>query len=88
MRKYTHPSEILIEEFIKPYGLTQRKLCELLNVDLKTIREIYNKKIGIFPTMALKLSNLFGTTPEFLLNAQNAYDLYIACEKSKEEIEK
>ncbi len=38
--------------------------------------------------MAHKLANLFGTTPEFWLNAQSSYDLYIAYEKSKDEIDK
>ena len=46
-RPYTHPSEILLEEFVKPYGLTQKQLCEKLGVGIKTISEIYNKKRGI-----------------------------------------
>ncbi len=87
IRPYTHPGEILLEEFVKPYGLTQKKLCELLNVGIKTISEIYNKKRGISPVMALKLANLFGTTPEFWMNAQSAYDLYIAYTKEKSSID-
>lgn len=87
-RPYTHPGEILLEEFVKPYGLTQKRLCEFLNVGIKTISEIYNKKRSITPVMALKLSNLFGTTPEFWLNAQSAYDLYVAYEAKKDEIDK
>ena len=87
MRPYTHPGEILLEEFVKPYGLTQKKLCELLGVGIKTISEIYNKKRGISPVMALKLSKLFGTTPEFWMNAQSAYDLYIAYSKEKSSID-
>lgn len=87
IRPYTHPGEILLEEFVKPYGLTQKKLCELLNVGIKTISEIYNKKRGISPVMALKLANLFGTTPEFWMNAQSAYDLYIAYSKEKSSID-
>ncbi len=46
-RPYTHPSEILLEEFVKPYGLTQKQLCEHLGVGIKTISELYNKKRGI-----------------------------------------
>lgn len=88
IRQSTHPGEILLEEFVKPYGLTQKKLCELLGVGIKTISEIYNKKRGISPLMALKLANLFGTTPDFWLNAQNAYDLYQTYEKKKSEIDK
>ena len=87
-RSYTHPGEILLEEFVKPYNLTQKKLCELLGVGIKTISELYNKKRGISPVMAHKLANLFGTTPEFWMNAQCYYDLYIAYEKEKESIDK
>ena len=86
-RPYTHPGEILLEEFVKPYGLTQKRLCELINVGIKTISEIYNKKRGISPVMALKLANLFGTTPEFWTSAQSAYDLYVAYSKEKESID-
>lgn len=87
-RPYTHPGEILLEEFVKPYRLTQKQLCERLDVGIKTISEIYNKKRGISPVMALKLANLFGTTPEFWLNAQCYYDLYVTYEKEKDNINK
>ena len=87
-RPSTHPGEILLEEFVKPFNLTQRQLSEALGVGIKTLSEIYNKKRGISPVMALKLSNFFGTTPEFWLNAQNAYDLYIAYNSKKEEIDR
>ena len=85
-RPYTHPGEILLEEFVKPYGLTQKQLCEKLHVGIKTISEIYNKKRAISPVMAHKLANLFGTTPEFWANAQCYYDLYVAYEKEKDNI--
>ena len=87
IRPSTHPGGILLEEFVKPYGLTQKQLCKLLNTGIKTISEIYNKKRGISPVTALKLSNLFGTTPEFWMNAQSAYDLYIAYSKDKTDID-
>lgn len=86
-RPYTHPGEILLEEFVKPLNLTQKQLCEALNVGIKTISEIYNKKRNISPLMALKFSKLFGTTPEFWLNAQSAYDIYVTYEAKKDEIE-
>ena len=87
-RPFTHPGEILLEEFVKPYELTQKKLCELLNVGIKTISEIYNQKRSITPLMAHKLAKVFGTTPEFWMNAQTSYDLYISYEKQKTEIDK
>ena len=73
IRPYTHPGEILVEEFVKPYGLTQKQLCEKLNVGIKTISEIYNKKRAISPVMAHKLANLFGTTAEFCGSGQNVF---------------
>lgn len=87
-RPYTHPCEILIEEFIKPYNLTQKELSEKLDVGIKTLSELYNKKRGITPVMAHKLANLFGTTPEFWMNAQSAYELYVTYEAKKSEIDK
>jgi len=87
-RPYTHPGEILLEEFIKPYNLTQKQLSEYLDVGIKTLSELYNKKRGITPVMAHKLAKLFGTTPEFWMNAQSYYELYIAYEAKKDEIDK
>lgn len=85
-RSYTHPCEILVEEFVKPYGLTQKQLSEKLGVGIKTLSELYNKKRGITPVMAYKLANLFGTTPEFWMNAQSSYELYKTYEAKKDEI--
>jgi len=84
---FTHPGEILLEEFVKPYKLTQKQLSEYLNVGIKTISDIYNKKRGITPVMAHKLAKLFGTTPEFWMNAQSCYELSIAYEKHKDVID-
>jgi len=88
VRPSTHPGIILKEEFAIPLKLTQAKMAEDLHIGIKTISELYNEKRGITPVMALKLSGYFGTTPQFWLNLQNAYDLYKAYEKSKDEIEK
>lgn len=88
IRPYTHPGEILREEFAKPLGLTQAKLTQALNIGIKTLSEIYNEKRGISPLMALKLANLFGTTPEFWMNLQSNYDIYKTYIKQKEEIDK
>lgn len=84
----THPGIILKEEFVKPYNLTQAKLASLLGVGEKTINEILNEKRGITAVMALKLSKLFDTTPDFWLNFQHHYDLYKAYHKEKDSIEK
>lgn len=84
---FTHPGEILLEEFVKPYNLTQKQLGDMLGVGIKTISEIYNQKRGITPVMAHKLAKLFGTTPEFWMNAQSCYELSIAYQKNKSEID-
>ncbi len=87
LRPHTHPGIILKEDFVIPFNLTQAKLAKLLNVGVKTINEIFNEKRGITPLMALKLANLFGTTPEFWINLQSNYDLYKTYSKQKNEID-
>ncbi len=86
IRPSTHPGIILKEEFALPLNLTQAKLSKDLKVGIKTLSELYNEKRGITPLMALKLSEYFGTTPQFWLNLQNAYDLYKTYQKQKESL--
>jgi addiction module HigA family antidote len=77
-RPPVHPGEILSEEFLKPYGLTQTKLAERLGVSRKHVNKIIRGKKGISPIMALRLSRLFGTSPELWLRGQIAWDLWHA----------
>jgi addiction module HigA family antidote len=77
-REPTTPGEILLEEFLKPLGLTQRQLADHLGCDVKVINRIVNGRTGVTPEMALKLGASFQTSPEFWLNAQKAVDLYRA----------
>jgi addiction module HigA family antidote len=86
IRPSTHPGVILREEFVKPLGLTQARLSKDLKVGIKTLSELYNEKRGITPLMALKLAEYFGTTPQFWMNLQNAYDLYKTYTKEKENL--
>lgn len=88
IRVSTHPGIILKEEFVAPYGITQEQLSKDLHIGIKTISELYNEKRGVTPLMALKLSEYFGTTPQFWLNLQNAYDLYKTYEKEKNNLDK
>ena len=84
IRPSTHPGIILKEEFAAPLNITQAELSNALHVGIKTLSELYNEKRGITPLMALKLSGYFGTTPQFWMNLQNAYDLYKTYEKEKD----
>lgn len=77
-RQPNHPGEILLEEFIKPKGISQVELAKKLNVPIQRINTLINGKRGVTAETALLLSRVFGTTPEFWMNLQNSYDLFNA----------
>jgi addiction module HigA family antidote len=72
----THPGEVLWEDFMPDYGLTTASLADALKVSRQTVNEILRERRSVTPIMALRLSRLFGNTPEFWLNAQNARDIW------------
>ncbi|HOR28969.1 MAG TPA: HigA family addiction module antitoxin [Candidatus Sumerlaeota bacterium] len=76
IRPPTHPGKMLSEEFLKPINMTQTQLAERIGVSYVRVNEIVNARRGITPDTALRLSTLFGTTPDFWLNGQLAWDLY------------
>ena len=71
----THPGEVLLEEFLEPMGIPQTKLADKLGIPVQRINEIVNEKRGITPETAWLFAGAFGTTPEFWMNLQAAYDL-------------
>ncbi|MGH9616878.1 MAG: HigA family addiction module antitoxin [Acidobacteriaceae bacterium] len=73
-----HAGEILREEFMKPLKLSSNKLALELRVPATRISEIVNEKRGITTDTALRLATYFGTSPEFWLNLQAAYELSLA----------
>jgi antitoxin HigA-1 len=77
-RPPTPPGEILLEEFLKPIGMTQAELAERIGVSYVRLNEIINGRRGVTPSTALRLAKALGTTPEFWLNGQLALDLYRA----------
>ena len=83
-RDPTHPGEILLEEFLKPLGMTQKDLANAIHVPYQRVNEIINKKKGITPSTALRLARLFGTSEDFWLNLQLRYSLYNAKKKESE----
>lgn len=75
-RPPTHPGEMLLEEFLKPLGLTQTEMAKRLGISFVRLNEIVNGRRGVTPDTALRLSRLLGTTPDFWLNGQLAWDLW------------
>ncbi|MGM0655947.1 MAG: HigA family addiction module antitoxin [Thermodesulfobacteriota bacterium] len=75
-RAPTHPGEMLLEEFLKPMGLTQKELADSILVPYQRINEIINGRRGVTPSTALRLSKFFGVSPDFWLNLQLRWDLY------------
>ncbi|MEK8020879.1 MAG: HigA family addiction module antitoxin [Candidatus Parabeggiatoa sp.] len=73
-----HPGEILKEEFLEPFGMSQQQLAESLNVSRQQISNIIQGKQAITAEMALRLGRYFGLSAKFWLNLQNHYDLDVA----------
>jgi len=83
-----HPGEILLEEFMRPLGLSQNALARDLGVDPRTINQIVNGKRAISAVMALRLARYFRMTPGFWMNLQARYDLETAKDAAEAEIKK
>lgn len=77
-RKPFTPGEILLEEFMKPYGLNQTKLAELTGITRRRINEIIKGKRSITTDTALRFAKIFNMSPEYWLNLQTKIDLWNA----------
>ncbi|HLX64601.1 MAG TPA: HigA family addiction module antitoxin [Planctomycetota bacterium] len=71
----THPGEMLLEEFLKPLGISQLGFSKHLNIPLQRLNEIVLGKRGVSPETAWLLGMALGTGPEIWLDLQAAYDL-------------
>ncbi|HPB51677.1 MAG TPA: HigA family addiction module antitoxin [Myxococcota bacterium] len=76
-----HPGEILVEEFLKPLGVSQYRLAKAICVPARRINEIVHGIRGISADTALRLARFFGTSPEFWMNLQARYDLEVRREQ-------
>ncbi len=83
-----HPGEILLEEFLKPMGLSQYRLAKDTSVPARRINEIVHGKRSISPDTALRLSRYFGLSERFWLNLQSRYDLEIEKDRLNGRLEK
>ena len=70
-----HPGEVLMEDFLKGFGITQNKLAVAIGVPPRRINEIVHGKRGITADTAMRLSRYFGTSAEFWMNLQTHYEL-------------
>lgn len=89
-RKITpvHPGEILLEEFLKPLGISQYKLSKDISVPPRRINEIVQGKRSITADTALRLARYFGLSERFWLNLQSRYDLEVEKDKLDFRLEK
>jgi len=83
-----HPGEILLEEFMKPRGLSQNALARALSVPPRRINEIVLEKRGITADTALRLARYFGTNAEMWTGLQADYDLRLARSEKARTIER
>lgn len=72
------PGEILLEEFLRPLGMSQNKLARAIDVPTGRINDIIRGRRGISPDTAARLAVFFRTTPELWLNLQAQYDAKVA----------
>jgi addiction module HigA family antidote len=85
-RAPTHPGEMLLEEFLKPMGLTERELADSIQVPYQRINEILNGRRGITPNTTLRLSTFFEVSQDLWLNLQLRWDLYFAQQAEADEL--
>ena len=82
-----HPGEILLEEFIKPMGISQYRLAKDISVPAMRINEIVHGTRAISPDTALRLSRYFGLSERFWINLQARYNLEIEKDRLKNRLD-
>src|SRR5580658_1530556 len=82
-----HPGEFLREDFLAPLGLSANALAIALRVPVTRISEIVRERRGITADTALRLARYFGTTPDYWMRMQMAYDLALASQQVMARIE-
>lgn len=83
-----HPGEILEEEFLKPFHLSQYRLAKDISVPPRRINEIVHGLRAVSVDTALRLARYFGNSPEFWMNLQARYDLEIQKDILSEQLKK
>lgn len=81
-----HPGEILMEDFIEAFGITQNKLAVSIGVPPRRINEIVHRKRGITADTAIRLARYFGTSEELWMNLQSNYELRLERRALREQV--
>lgn len=81
-----HPGEVLMQDFIEGFGITQNKLAVSIGVPPRRINEIVHGKRAITADTALRLGRFFGVDPQFWLNLQSQYELELAQDRVADQI--
>lgn len=82
-----HPGEILMEEFLKPMGISQYRLAKDISVPARRINEIVHGARTISPDTALRLSRYFGLSERFWINLQARYNLEIEKDRLEDRLD-
>ena len=82
-----HPGEILLEEFLKPMGISQYRLAKDISVPARRINEIVHGTRSLTANTALRLAKYFSTSPQFWLNLQSHFDLEVELDKIGKKLE-
>ena len=82
-----HPGEVLLEEFLKPMGISQYRIAKDISVPARRINEIVHRKRAITPDTALRLSRYFGLSDRFWVNLQARHDLEVEKDQLKDRLE-
>lgn len=83
-----HPGEVLREEFLKPFHLSDEALADAAHIEIGRVRQIADGREGITADIALRLARFFGTSAQFWLGLQSDYDLDVAQIRFGEQLEK
>lgn len=81
-----HPGEVLLEDFMKPLGLSQYRVAQDIGVPALRISQIVHGKRAVTADTAMRLARYFGTSPDVWLRLQARYDLEVAERKYGERI--
>jgi addiction module HigA family antidote len=79
-RRPVHPGEMLREDFMQEYALSVSALADALGVSRQSVNELLRERRALSPEMAVRLSRLFRTSPEFWMNLQRNVDLWDAAQ--------